>query len=212
MTGTIKILDTATVTLEDGFIGLNSEDSASETGTYIIDSSATIMLLSYDAESGEYTETTIDTSSPEALAEVVGFYVNPETGKMNLVLNRDDGTYIAYSVHAVIWNEGTTVSAVLPVAGGPTALLEEALTDEERAVLVAEGETALYAGNLSFDKAYEGTFTLRFHLGEEYIGKTVEVRRIDEDGNVVVEEVLVNAMGNAIVSTDALGAYAVVAK
>ena len=65
--------------------------------------------------------------------------------------------------------------------------------------------------NLSFDKEYGGWFGLRFHLGEAFAGKQVEIRWL-EDGKLVTKTVTLDDTGSAGLACKQLGSFAVIAK
>jgi len=108
----------------------------------------------------------------------------------------------------IIWNADHDVSAVVTTTA-VKSLIEKELTEEESALLLGE-EEALYTAHLTFDKEYNGTFHLRFHIGTEYAGQTVEIRKLNDDGSVSIKTVKVGSMGMAVLMNATLGSYAIV--
>lgn len=217
--GTIKILDNAQVTT-----GVSADDEAgmsrnSKYGKFIpptieyqVDKTRTgIISIGYteDGESnGMYyiSANSVINGIPgwdlESLAKYVEFAA--DLSNVTIVWDNDN------TVCRLIWNDDKDISAFIPDEAAPTKLVESKLSDSKLTEGVA-ADKILRSCNLKFDKTYSGHTILRFHLGEELAGETVEIRTM-KDGKVSAKTVVVTASGIAAITTNTLGDFAVIAK
>ena len=133
---------------------------------------------------------------------------DPISGEGDATVASDDGdTYI-------IWNKEKTIAAIISgwFHGAVPKELSEAEADEATAAALTEGaqeEQILVVTRIWLETSYTGTTRVRFVLGEEYAGKRVELRWL-EDGKLVSKSLKVNSKGYVTTGVDALGAFAVV--
>jgi len=128
---------------------------------------------------------------------------------VNLVLE-GASTYdaVGYTFYHTIWNEKHDISALISAAG-VKSLVETELDEVQTAALIGEGDIVLRTCAIAYDTETEMPCTLRFHLGDEYIGKKVEIRTL-VDGEVVRVLVEVDSNGMAVLTNARPGMYAVV--
>lgn len=170
-----------------GIIG-NSVPVPSADGTYIISAYSVINgIPGWDIES---------------LASYVTFA--KDLSNLTIVWGNDN------TACRLIWNDDKDISALISSEASPTKLVEGKLSDSKLTDGIA-ADKILRACNLKYDSSYSGRSILRFHLGEELAGKTVEIRTM-KDGKVSAKSVVVTASGIAAITVNTLGDFAVIAK
>lgn len=110
----------------------------------------------------------------------------------------------------ILKTKNKNISVIASGTGKSAKLTESKLRSKQLTEDVVK-EDILHACYLSLGKNYKDNYVVRFHLGEEYAGRTVEIRTL-ENKTVVKETVTVSDSGIAAVTATAPGDFVLIAK
>lgn len=110
----------------------------------------------------------------------------------------------------ILKNKNKNITLIVSDPAESIKLIESKLKNKQL-IDGIDAQNVLHSCNLNLGKNYKENFIIRFHLGETYAGKTVEVRSFEND-KIVTENIVVSKSGIAAFAASSSGDFALISK